>query len=377
MQRKWHSPGGIPATDALLALALAVAALLSTMLDAAAAHPLAEIVALVVAASVVLRTRAPMTMAVIASLGIVVLALLPNPVTPLWAFATSLLIAFSLAARLSGAKMLVALALLLAAEYVIQIRTSASTVEMLITPLILVSAPALAGWLLAKSRAQAQRLRTLSAELEASQSRVAELSAEAERARIVRDLHDVLGHTLSSIAVQAGAAGSLLRADDPATASVQRIRRAAQEGLDEVRGLLSAQAAGVGHDIERVTDLVRTDGAALTVRGQVRPLPGNISSAAYRIVQEALTNARRHAPGTSVAVTEEYAIDRLIIEVLNRGPITTVHPAATSRGLVGIRERAIACGGCAQVGPTDDGAWRVHVEFPLPARVPSDSSEIS
>jgi signal transduction histidine kinase len=353
MQRRTR----VPWVDSAIAAVLAGGALASTAMDAAAAHPLAEILAVLVAGSVALRT----VMAGVASLGVVAISLLPDPSTPLWAFATSLVIAFSLASRLTGWQLFAALGLLLAAEYVIQVRTSTSTVEMLLTPPILVAAPALAGWLLARARAQAQRLRALSAELATSRSRVATLSAEAERMRITRDLHDALGHTLSSIAVQAGAAGSLLEDEHPARAPVERIRLAAHDGLDDVRHVLSAQRPS-DDDLTRVAELALHSGAELTVSGARGGVSGDAGDACYRIVQEALTNARRHAPGAPVRVLVDHRPNELLLEIVNDGPIDPVR--VVGRGLIGMQQRALACGGRVEASPAG-GGWCVRAWMPL------------
>ncbi|WEG08524.1 histidine kinase [Microbacterium horticulturae] len=358
MQRRMR----VPWADAVIAMVLAIGALVSTVMDAAAAHPLADIIAVLVAGSVALRTVAPWAMAIVASLGVVAISLLPDPSTPLWAFVTSLVVAFSLASRLTGWQMFAALGMLLVAEYVIQVRTSTSTVEMLLTPPVLVAAPAVAGWLLARSRAQAQRLRTLSAELAASRSHVAALSADAERMRITRDLHDALGHTLSSIAVQAGAAGSLLEEEHPARAPVERIRLAAHDGLDDVRHVLSAQRPA-DDGLTRVAELALHSGAELTVTGARQVVAGDPGDACFRIVQEALTNARRHAPGAPVRVLVDHRPGELVLEIVNGGPIGTVRP--DGRGLIGMRQRALACGGRVEASPAGDG-WCVRVWMPLP-----------
>jgi signal transduction histidine kinase len=358
MRRRVRVPWG----DIAIAGALVIGAFASTVMDAAAAHPLAEIIAVVVAGSVALRTVAPWVMVSLASAGVLVLAFLPDPTTPLWAFVTSLVVAFSLGYRLRGVPLLVALALLLAAEYVIQARTSTALVEVILTPLILVSAPALAGRLLARSHAQSRRLREMAADLEASRGRVAALSAEAERARMARDLHDVLGHTLSSIAVQAGAGQSLLPAGHPARAAVERIRQAAHEGLEEVRRVLADEHPAV-HTLEDTAAFARAGGADVEVTGAPSGLPDDVSDACFRIVQEALTNARRHAPGAAVRVRLARRADQLVIEVVNDGPIGPARD--DGRGLTGMRERVRACGGEVEAAPTAAG-WQVRAWMPLP-----------
>jgi len=366
---------GIPWPDITIAALLVAAALTTTVADRHVLHPLTEAVAMITAASVVLRTRAPLAMTVIASAGCVVLAQLPGASTPLWAFATVLILGFSIGAHLAGIRMAVALALILAATYIIQARADSSLVELLLTPPIIVGAPASAGWLLARARSSAARLRTLTVELAEERERVAELAAETERARIARDLHDILAHTLSSIAVQAGAAQQLLPVTAPAREPVEHILTSAHDALDEVRSLLATARGEQDTDprpgLSRLADLAAADGAALIVRGAPVTMPAGVSLAAFRIVQEALTNARRHAPGEAVTVTVDYAPTGLSLAIDNTG--SPANPVRPGRGLVGMVERASAYGGSVHAGPRADtlgvggsgpGGWSVRAQLP-------------
>ncbi|KQV06896.1 sensor histidine kinase [Leifsonia sp. Root112D2] len=388
MQRSWRRLFGLPWPDLVMAMLLIAAAIVTTALDDAVLHPITEIVATLTAASVVLRTRAPMVMAIVASIGCVVLSQLPGAATPLWAFATVLVLAFSVADHLRGIWAGIALVLILAATFIIQVGTSTSTVEIVLTPPIIVGAPALAGWLLARSRAQSERLRRLTAELAAERERHAALAAEAERSRIARDLHDILAHTLSSIAVQAGAAQQLLAASDPAMGPVEHVMTSAREGLAEVRSLLTVARGRTGPDVdprpglERLPELAATDGATLTIVGSPVAAQSGVSLAAFRIVQEALTNARRHAPGTRprVTVTYERGGLRIVIEnEIRAGAPGHADPGGDrGNGLVGMVERAAAHSGTVQAGPSDDGSlWRVRATLPYgraaesPAQPPS------
>ncbi|UUT34908.1 sensor histidine kinase [Microbacterium elymi] len=326
-----------------------------------------------------------MAMAIIASIGCVVLSQLPGAATPLWAFATVLVLAFSVADHLRGIRACIALVLILAATFTIQVGTSTSTVEMLLTPPIIVGAPALAGWLLARSRAQSERLRWLTAELAAEREKHAALAAEAERSRIARDLHDILAHTLSSIAVQAGAAQASLSASDPAMGPVEHVMTSAREGLAEVRSLLAVARGRTGPDadprpgLERLPELTAADGASLTVVGSPVPVAAGVSLAAFRIVQEALTNARRHAPGSRPRVTVAYEPEalRIVIENEIRADISSHDRGnvdGAGNGLVGMVERAAAHSGTVQAGQSNDGElWRVCAT--LPYGQPESSSQ--
>lgn len=382
MQRSRRRLLGVPWPDLVVAAALVLAALVSTVLNSRALHPATEVVSVAVAASVVLRTRAPFAMAAVAAAGCVVLSQLPGAATPLWAFAAVLVIAFSLTAHLRGVRAGLALLLVLAATYVIQFDTSTVWAELVFTPPIIVGAPAVAGMLLRRSRDQAERLRLITAELAAEREKVAELAASEERARIARDLHDILAHTLSSIVVQAGAARQLLRPTDAARGPVEQVLSAGRDALTEVRSLLALGTdpgePAVDHSprpgLDRLDELVREDGAQLTVTG-AQPLSAGLSLAAFRIVQESLTNARRHAPAAAVTVNLDYGADALSVTVASAGPVAG--PAARGRGLVGMAERVAAHGGEFSAGPTPDG-WVVAVTLPYrnePQRAGTRSAE--
>ncbi len=197
-----------------------------------------------------------------------------------------------------------------------------------------------------------------------AQVRAAVLAAEAqtrqqvseERLTIARELHDLLAHNLSVMNVQTGAALHLLRNDpDQAEASLTAARDAGRTVLDELRDLLAVLRHDDGSDaptaslptVDELPDLVDTmRSAGLDVRwvrsGAPRPLAPAVSLAAYRIVQEALTNAAKHGPGVA-ELTTEWDGERLGIRVTN--PRATTPGDGGGHGLVGMRERAVANGG--------------------------------
>ena len=220
-------------------------------------------------------------------------------------------------------------------------------------------------------RAQESTRRAVEAEVGA-----AEQSFRAvleERTRIARELHDIVGHAVSSIVVQAGAAEQAL--DD--TAFVERalaeIRGAGNGALAEMRRLVTMLRdvddlpLGPQPTLETLPALVRTTGGPqvrLTVEGQPRPLPAGVDLAAYRIVQESLTNVRRHAQATTCDVRLTYAPDAIHIEVVDDG---TGGPADATpgHGLAGMRERATLYGGHLEVGPRNDGGYAVRACLPV------------
>lgn len=207
-----------------------------------------------------------------------------------------------------------------------------------------------------------------------------------ERARIARELHDVVAHHLSVIAIRSDAAP--LRVADPPrvlVAELAAIRADALEGLGELRRLLGvlrssdgqAAAAPLGPQptLERLDDLVaavRAAGLDVAVRvgGPRRALPPGVELSAYRIVQEALSNVLRHAPGSGAGVHLDYGPTALGLRVVNGPPTRAAAPSpGAGHGLLGMRERAAVLGGDLAAGPTPDGGYEVAAL--LPAAVPT------
>ena len=203
-----------------------------------------------------------------------------------------------------------------------------------------------------------------------------EEAVRAERERIAREIHDVVAHSLSIVAVQAGAAEALLgAAPDAAREHIAAARRTAREALAEMRHVLDVTGAHGGltpqPTLERVAELV--DGArgaglpvTLRVRGARGEVPAGVDLAAYRIVQEALTNARRHSAGGPATVRIHYDDEGIDIEVSNAMP-AGVAVRGAGRGLVGMRERARVYGGHVTAAPDGD---RFTVRARLPRTAP-------
>ncbi|MDT4994016.1 MAG: hypothetical protein QOH97_3908 [Actinoplanes sp.] len=207
--------------------------------------------------------------------------------------------------------------------------------------------------------------------------------ASEERLRIARELHDVLGHHLSLINVQAGVGLHLMdNRPEQAREALSAIKTASAEALREVRAVLGvlrpeeeAAPRQPALGLDRLADL--TAGAGLevttTVTGERRPLPAEVDRAAYRIVQEALTNVRRHAaPGSAAEVTIDYAPAELRLTVRNTGTVTVVPPdgAALGSGITGMRARAESLGGKLTAVPVDDGGFEVAAMLPVPLTNP-------
>jgi len=211
-----------------------------------------------------------------------------------------------------------------------------------------------------------------------------EHTARGERARIARELHDVVAHHISMIAVQAESARLTTPGMPPAGARrLSAIGDTARAGLTEMRRLLGVLREDAGGPAERqpqpglaqlndlLDDARDATGAAtrLILHGAPGPLDPGVELAAYRIVQEALTNARRHAPGAAVDVELHYAGDALRLRVRDNGPGPRAAPLA-GHGLAGMRERATAVGGQLHTGPATGGGFLITALLPAKTEPP-------
>jgi signal transduction histidine kinase len=240
--------------------------------------------------------------------------------------------------------------------------------------LVLIAAAAAIG---ATRRQRAQTVQRVESERVAADSQL-EYVARGERARIARELHDVVAHHISLIAVQAEAARlttpglpgegaqRLVAIGDTARTALTEMRRL----LGVLREDVDAQPIrepqpGLGQ-LTELLDEVRELGPGtvrLILTGSVRPVDRGIELTAYRIVQEALTNARRHAPGAAVDVELHYRDDSLLLRVRDNGPGPAAQPG-TGLGLTGMRERAAAAGGVLRTGAGPLGGFTVEAVLP-------------
>ncbi|HEX6388896.1 MAG TPA: sensor histidine kinase, partial [Solirubrobacteraceae bacterium] len=204
---------------------------------------------------------------------------------------------------------------------------------------------------------------------EAARSAVA-----AEQARIARELHDVIAHSVSVIVVQAAAADDVFeRRPQEAHAALRAIERTARDALGELRRLLGAvrpeddpgPAPGLAR-IEELATPLRAAGLQVVVRreGPAVALPAGLDVSAYRIVQEALTNTLRHAQASRADVTLRYGDDAVEVEVTDDGR-GDGDASGGGNGLVGMRERAALLGGRLEAGPLPQRGYRVHARLPL------------
>jgi signal transduction histidine kinase len=210
-------------------------------------------------------------------------------------------------------------------------------------------------------------------------------AARQERARIARELHDVVTHNVSMMVIQAGAARKVLdKAPEAARDALLSVEEGGRAALGELRGVMGLLTTA-DDDVEALSpqpglaqlppliDRVRDAGIDVTVtgNGEPCPLPAGLELAAYRVVQEALTNTVKHASGASATVDVTYSPDELRITVTDTGGQPTPEAAAsTGRGLAGLRERLAVYGGTLQATARLTGGYRVQAHLPFPYASP-------
>ncbi|SES31791.1 Signal transduction histidine kinase [Lentzea xinjiangensis] len=250
-----------------------------------------------------------------------------------------------------------------------------------------VALPFLVGRYLAQREALVRAMRDREARMRAEHKMLSRQVRLRERSRIAQDMHDSLGHRLSLISVHAGAL-----ALDPSLGDGQReaigvLRSAALTGMEELRAIIGVLRAEDGPDddpatrtVESIDSLVgdaRKAGVLVSLvrGGQAHPLPSRVSHAAYRVAQEGLTNAAKHAPGAAVQVTVKYEPDALVVEVRNNPSRDGGPDGAPGVGLIGLTERVRLAGGILHVGALPSGGFRIAAVLPYEETALPDEPE--
>ena len=248
---------------------------------------------------------------------------------------------------------------------------------------------AVIGQFLRRGRESQDRTELLMAQLQDAREAEAEAAALAERTRIAGELHDVLAHSLSALAIQLQGARKLAGRETVSAAlrgTIERSAELAKAGLADARQAVGALRGERLPTLDQLTALVedfrRDTGSVATLRidGPSRPLPAETSLALFRGAQEALTNITRYAPGAITAVTVSYHAGRTVLTVEDHlltgaNPVTTsptadpqtdlLVGAGGGHGLTAMRERIQRVGGTARAGPTSDDGWLVELEVPV------------
>jgi signal transduction histidine kinase len=352
--------------DALVPLSTA-AIIVAVLVNDGDAQPLELIVGVAAGACLAARRRAPgMTLALSGALALALLHISPAAgATAVLAPAVAL---YSLAVRRGPRERAVAAIAAVVAVVVADLLHGGSpTLLQTLGHVCLVAIPLLI----------ADVHRTRHANLELLQQR----SAEQERLRIARDLHDVIAHTLTTINVQAATAAQLLDRDpEHARSALETIEDASRDAIGELRAIVGvlradrdtplAPAPGLG-ELPDLVARARDDGVAveLAIDGERPPrVPEAVSLAAFRIAQESLTNARRHAAGAVVRIALGYEPAALSLVVENGMPtVAAVNGGSAGVGIMGMRERAAAVGGTCDARPTR-GGFRVQAQLPYARR---------
>ena len=354
-------------------------------------QPSAAALLLVALAGLVLAWRnrwpvAVLTISATAVLGYTLLgyvngAALLAPAAAIYALATNVSVKRALA--VSGT----ALAALLAATATRNPLGSATGGAVVVLP-VLFAAVCLGGIAVSNRRA-------FVASIQARADDEARRQVDEERLRIARELHDVVAHTMSTINVQASAAAQVLtERPDAAAEALQAIRTASKNGLRELRAILNVlRQADDADPTSPAPGLALLDAliagavqaglpTTLSVTGDPAALPATVDLAAYRIIQESLTNSIRHAGPATAAVAVTYLDGELVIEVSDTGrgaPAAERHdgagPAGQGHGLVGMRERAAAAGGVLQAGRGRAGGFSVTATLPFSRLEDSDGKD--
>ncbi len=284
---------------------------------------------------------------------------------------TVFLICYSLGTGTGPAAGLAGTVLLIAGLQV-ESRTFSPVIEMITV------GPWLAGRFALSRRNLSEQLRVRNSELQAEQELFTRESVRYERARIAMELHDIVAHCLSAMVVQASAGQRVPDADRDAMAaalvSVAEAAAQAQEEIGRLVELLGAELpTGASPNMQMVDELVRraaVTGLSVSCRfvGAYDQLAPAASEAAFRVVQEALTNALKHSPGAPVTVTVRAEAREVQVSVVNsacRESASGLERSGGQYGLAAMRERVTACGGSLSAGPTDGGGWRVLAALPV------------
>jgi signal transduction histidine kinase len=372
--RPWCRRHADPATAVLLASATVIVAAATTARSAA----VASVTVALAGVSLVVwwRRRRPVTVAVVAAGLLVVPLLVPGGATvasgpvSIPAGAAVFLIALALGSDCRWRRSLRGLVPLTAA-----MAATGSGFNPFLEMLTI--GPWLAGLVVASRRRVGEQLEVRARELDEERELFAQVSVRYERARIARELHDVVAHCVSLMVVQANA-GVYLAKSDPGSAaeSFDSITDTARQASAEIERLVAVLAtpcpAGPPAGLRVVEDLVRrvrASGLRVTCRfsGDTEGLPEPAAQTVYRLVQEAITNAMKHAPGAPIDIRLDGGDAAVLAEVTNQlagGARSGLEHVGGGHGLDGMRERVRRCGGTFSAGPTAAGSWRVQATLP-------------
>ena len=281
-----------------------------------------------------------------------------------------------------GEGAVVGLAIGMTAVIYVQSRFPDTTTSDLVGALVFFGGAWLAGRALATRADQTRELRARVDQADRARAVAVEQAAADERSRIARELHDVVAHSVSVMVVQTSGVRRLLREEQrrerEALLSVEQIGRQALTEMRRMLGVMptsaeTAAALAPQPGLQHLDDLIAKIEAAglpvtLRIEGEQLQLPPGVDLSAYRIVQEGLTNALKHAHGSQAEVVVRFDDRTLHLEVADDGAGGEGVPGELGRGLVGMRERAALYGGTLEAGPRDGGGFVLRADLPIEAR---------
>ena len=377
-----RAPSWLPATSTAGDVALATVLVLAAQVElwlGGHGTPFMVAVALVGTAPLALRRRFPLAVVAVVMGAVAALTVAGTDFFSYAQLLGMLVATYTVAVHATAVPAGTGLAVAVAAGVANSVAT-ADRVEVgdVVFPLVLLGGPWLAGRALGLWRSRTAQLQRLTEELAHEREERAALAVAAERARIARELHDVLTQSMNVIVINAEGAQEALD-HDPALAyrplaKIQETGRAAlretRRMLGMLRGPEDADRLGPLPGIADLSELAESlNGAGPTVRlrieGATRPLPPALELSAYRIVQQALTNVLNHARAGRVDVAVRYAPDCLEIDVVDDGCGDGTSTAGSGFGIVGMRERAALFGGTLTAGPEAQGGFGVHARLPV------------
>ena len=369
--------------DALAAVAFAVAGILDAALNSKATGPLGGDIAaaLAMAAVVLVRRRHPLESGIAACAILLVEAFwLSSPADLALPIFALLLFPYASGAHERGVRGWLIVPIALATVVIVDAAIGKLTFPDVVFPGVMGLASWIAGRTARRRMELAVELHEAAVRAEEERDAEARRAVSAERRRIAREMHDIVAHSISVMVVQAGGARRIMDTDpERAAAAGAEIEHTGRAALLEMRRLLGAfrdAAAGAQRapapSVEELGALVERARSAglpvqLTVEGEPRALPPGIGVAAYRVVQEALTNALEHATGSATDVRVRWNDDSLELVVADRGPGPVPGRAREGRGhgLIGMRERVSLYGGELRTGRRRGGGFEVHARLPL------------
>ena len=393
MSGLWTRWRGLPVwvRDGLLALVLTVTAQVELVVlapDVLDQLPLQIVAFAVVTGSLAIRRLRPLTAAVVVAVGLAFQTVLGDaPV--LSGFVAVLIVTYSVAQYADRRRdaFLGLLAIIAAIEVYPFVTEDVSVADEIANAAI----PAVV-WVFARlarerlDRAVAAERDAMAARAQVREEELARATAlAAERRRIAREMHDVVGHGVTLMLLHADAAQASLGGREPATGrALDVVLDAGRTALADLQRLLRVLRDDSGDPadgepgtlaaVESLAEAAAASGrdVAVAVDGRVRPLPTAVEATGYRIAQESVTNALKHAPGARVRVRVHYGEHSLEVEVTDDGPGAAADPERAGFGLAGIRERVALFDGRVVAGPRDDGpGWRTRAVLPVPAPEPA------